>query len=179
MLHKNTVTSLEKYLERYPDENLQQLLEDTRENERIVTRENEEGHFTASGLVLCEDKLLLIFHKKLQKYLQPGGHLEDDNTLLDAALREVKEETGIDATPHSSQEEVPFYIDIQKIPANEKKNESEHLHFDCMFLFEAKNKNVTLQECEVEGYDWVSLEYPFKDAGLQNAAERIKKALRT
>ena len=56
------------------------------------------GHFTASGFVASPDRrcLLMIHHARLEKWLQPGGHIEpDDETLEAAARREVTEETGI------------------------------------------------------------------------------------
>ena len=56
------------------------------------------GHITASGLVLSPtgERVLLVFHNRLQLWLQPGGHVEPcDNDVLTTAVREVQEETGI------------------------------------------------------------------------------------
>ena len=49
----------------------------------------------ASCFVINDNKILLIFHKKFQKYIQPGGHIEDDEEPYETAIREVYEETGI------------------------------------------------------------------------------------
>ena len=46
-----------------------------------------------------EKELLVVYNKKVQKWLQPGGHSEGDETPLETATREVKEETGIDIIP--------------------------------------------------------------------------------
>lgn len=91
------------------------------------------GHFTASGFVLSPDgrSLLLIFHRKLQRWLQPGGHFEPtDVDHVAAARREVAEEVGLDTLELLS----PLYdLDVHLIPANPK--EGEHLHFDLRVLF--------------------------------------------
>ena len=58
-----------------------------------------EKHFTASVFLVTKErpkKVLLLFHKKQQSWLQPGGHIEQFENPVEAAIREVKEETGID-----------------------------------------------------------------------------------
>jgi 8-oxo-dGTP pyrophosphatase MutT (NUDIX family) len=90
-----------------------------------------EGHLTASGLVIDETrgKALLTFHKKLNRWLQLGGHCDGDANLPGSALRECEEESGIDGL---AIEPVPIDLDIHLIPA--RKNEPAHLHLDTRFL---------------------------------------------
>ena len=98
------------------------------------------GHFTASSFVLSPDKqqILLIFHKKLQRWLQPGGHVEPtDFSILDAARREVREEVGISNLSLLGDTHSIFDIDIHEIPAH--KTEAAHSHFDIRFAFCARN----------------------------------------
>jgi len=67
---------------------------------RLLTRECAPAHVTASGLVLSPDarQTCLVLHRKLQRWVQPGGHLEaGDVTVAGAAAREVLEETGLAA----------------------------------------------------------------------------------
>ncbi len=178
MLYQNTIQSLEKYVAKYPEKEIIDLLTLVKSHDKIIERENRSGHITVSGLVLYHNSLLLIFHKKLQRYLQPGGHLEGGSTLIQAAQREVLEETGIHTIPYTSEDTdlvVPIHIDIHTIPYSEKKNEPEHFHYDMMFLLIAQNTTINLQESEVSGYKWVDLNSPFEDTGIKNAVNKIRE----
>ncbi len=88
---------LNNYLGIYPQDTdkLVILRRQLNNNQDITSRKNFEGYITASGLVLSPDssKVLLIFHNKLEMFLQPGGHIEPEgNDLFESAKREVKEE---------------------------------------------------------------------------------------
>ncbi len=102
------------------------------------------GHFTASAFVLSpsRDQLLLIRHKKLGLWLQPGGHIEStDRDVLSAAMREVREETGLSELVV----EIPLFdLDVHQIPA--WQDTPAHLHHDVRVLLSA-------QELAVEGAD--------------------------
>lgn len=111
------------------------------------------GHFTASAFVVCPERrrVLLVHHAKLQRWLQPGGHVETgDQSLMSAAKREVAEETGVSAI-------VPlldgvFDIDIHAIP--ERPKEGPHQHFDVRYAFAASSAELVASQ-EVRGARWV------------------------
>ena len=93
----------------------------------------EPGHVTASAIVLTPDSqsVLLVYHERLERWLQPGGHLEpSDRSLTDAARREVLEETGIDLGDAAA---TLISLDVHEIPA--ARSEPPHLHHDFMFRF--------------------------------------------
>ncbi|MFN0244483.1 MAG: NUDIX hydrolase [Planctomycetota bacterium] len=89
------------------------------------------GHLTASALVVDarRERALLTFHKKLRRWLQLGGHCDGDANLAAAALREAREESGIDGLVIDP---APIDLDIHVIPA--RKDEPEHLHLDTRFV---------------------------------------------
>jgi 8-oxo-dGTP pyrophosphatase MutT (NUDIX family) len=95
------------------------------------------GHFTCSSFVVSPDRqsLLLIYHSKLNRWLQPGGHIEpDDVDVFAAARREVHEETGIESM-ELLDGPCLFDLDIHSIPSF--GDTSAHQHFDLRFLFQA------------------------------------------
>ncbi len=89
------------------------------------------GHLTASALVLDStgQRVLLTHHRKLERWLQLGGHCDGDANLAGVALREAVEEGGIEDLRIDPR---PVDLDIHSIPA--RPGEPEHLHLDCRFL---------------------------------------------
>lgn len=132
------ILQIDRYLTKYPDEmtRLTPLLNQINRKSNPFDRKTLPGHITASGIVMENDKLLMIFHPFLKKWLQPGGHLESGETPLQAAKRETLEETGVCCKLHKWHGEhcTPIDIDIHSIPENFKKLEPAHSHYDFRYL---------------------------------------------
>ena len=91
------------------------------------------GHFTGSALVVNADgsRVLLHHHRKLDRWLQFGGHCDGDEDILRVARREALEESGIEGLIVASAR--PFDIDIHEIPPH--GDEPAHFHHDVRFMF--------------------------------------------
>jgi len=136
------------------------------------------GHFTASSFVLSPDRasVLLIFHGKLQLWLQPGGHFDSsDPGVLEAARREVAEETGVVQMALGLPAGDLLDVDIHKIPAHPRRGEPEHEHFDIRFLFVAQSLNF-LAGSDAQAARWVELE-DVEDSGTDDSVRRAIRKL--
>lgn len=132
------------------------------------------GHVTCTSVVLSPDRgsVLLIWHKKLERWLLPGGHVEpEDGTVWAAARREVDEETGVKLDDRVVAALVN--VDVHGIPA--RGADPYHLHHDLIFGFVAADLAVRESEetpqvrwclageLEEAGVDWATL------AAVENA----------
>jgi 8-oxo-dGTP pyrophosphatase MutT (NUDIX family) len=151
-------TTIIAYLDQHPESKceLAVVLGLIDDGDELTSRKTLPGHVTAGAILVGPDnRVLHILHNATQKWLLPGGHLElSDNTLLQAAGRELAEEAGIPphaVTPHG---EIPLHIDIHPIDANPAKDEPAHQHFDFRFLFRTTADIGGLQTEEVSDAAW-------------------------
>ncbi len=125
-------------------------------NRDFWQRTNLAGHITGSAWVLSPDgeHVLLIHHKKLDRWLQPGGHVDaTDKTVADTALREATEECGLSGLTLLSN--LFFDVDVHEIP--ERGHEPTHFHYDLRFVFRAESMAVDANLLEVKNSRWVPL----------------------
>ncbi len=113
------------------------------------------GHVTGSAWIINKPRthVLLTHHAKLNKWLQPGGHADGEENVLNVALREAEEETGVKAFRLVLTG--IFDIDIHPIPA--RKDFVAHDHYDIRFLLEANMEEPLIITEESHDLAWVPL----------------------
>jgi 8-oxo-dGTP pyrophosphatase MutT (NUDIX family) len=114
------------------------------------------GHVTGSAWLLHPEhpEVLLTHHRKLNRWLQPGGHADGCPDVLAVAMREAQEESGITAIEQLTPT-MPLDLDIHEIPA--RPGEPAHLHYDVRFLLRATADSYVVSE-ESHDLAWVPLE---------------------
>jgi 8-oxo-dGTP pyrophosphatase MutT (NUDIX family) len=128
-----------------------------------------EGHVTGSAWIVDRERAhaLLTHHRKLNKWLQLGGHADGDPDILRVSLREAREESNLDSVRPVS--ERIFDVDIHAIPA--RGAEPAHLHYDVRFLLEADRAAPLVVSHESRALAWV----PFDAIAALNADESISR----
>lgn len=126
----------------------------------ILYRENIYAHFTASGWVLNQNhtKVLMVYHNIYQSFAWPGGHADGENDLLQTALREIREETGIKNVKPLSNE--IFSLEAICVNGHIKHNKyvGSHMHLNLTFLFEANEMDeLYIKTDENSAVKWIEL----------------------
>jgi 8-oxo-dGTP pyrophosphatase MutT (NUDIX family) len=157
VFRQNLLSLIQQYKNRFPGEvsmpeRLEQFVLD---NADCFQRSLLIGHVTGSAWILDKDreKTLLTHHRKLNKWLQPGGHADGDSLVSRVAMREAEEESGLEDLNLVSDE--IFDIDIHLIPA--RKNEPEHYHYDCRFLIQCTGDETYTVSDESHDLAWIPL----------------------
>ncbi|WP_405681169.1 NUDIX domain-containing protein [Streptomyces sp. NBC_00868] len=169
--------ALASYLERYPDEAelLSEPVKLLSSGENFASRRSFPMHVTVGALLVRGDsEVLLIEHRAYGVTLQPGGHLEPTDTkLIDAAVRELAEETGLDPGDVFPAHPDPVYVEYGRVPARPDKGEPDHYHLDIGYAFTTDHADVGhIQEAEVTGAAW----HPLADAE-RLVGQRITRAV--
>ncbi len=157
MLNRNDTYALlkeHKAADTQESKDLERAISLVGEQKYFWQADNGRSHITASCWILnpSMDSILLLHHRKLDRWLQPGGHIETaDMDWLGAALREAQEETGIKS--FKLLQEGIFDFDIHTIPARGKI--PEHGHYDARFLLQAQQPELTVSS-ESNDLRWCS-----------------------
>jgi 8-oxo-dGTP pyrophosphatase MutT (NUDIX family) len=137
-----------------------------------LSRANAEGHVTASAIVADPQTpaFLLIWHRKLGCWLQPGGHLEeDDASVFAAGLREAREETGIAVFGFPSDDRI-LDVDVHPIPAYGP--DPAHFHYDIRYLLTAPDTAACHSDTR-----WFTLPEALAAGADDSLARALRKAL--
>lgn len=144
------------YLTRYPDESttVDRIRAFVTRNPDCFRRQLLEGHITGSAWVVDKTmrRVLLTHHRKLGIWVQLGGHADGESDVAAVALREATEESGLQHLRLLSPD--LFDIDIHTIPA--RRDEPEHLHYDCRFLIQAEDEDYVVSS-ESHDLAWIEL----------------------
>lgn len=147
-----------------------------------------EKQFTASLILTTKTypkKVLLLHHKKLGTWVQIGGHIEHTENPIEALLREVMEETGLDVrhlfslgeeTQDSTELPLPRFLLEEKIPQH--TSHPAHFHIDLIYHREVDNElPISILEKEAHGAGWFRLEEALQLSLFENTKKMIKEVL--
>jgi len=158
---------------------LQRILDFVGRHDLPFDRRITEGHLTGSALVLSAegDRVLLLHHRKLDRWLQPGGHGDPGETTgEEVALREAREETGLEGLvlhPHAPR---PLDVDVHDIPA--RRDEPAHQHLDLRYLVVAPAKAEGTRSFEetndLRWFRWDEISGLGLDAGLTRLLDKAR-----
>lgn len=146
---------------------LARALEELRRLERPLDRHADPVHVTGSAIVVGPRGTVLHLHKRLRRWLQPGGHLEPGEWPADAALREATEETGLPLRPDGRGGAL-FHLDVHGAAAG-------HVHLDLRYLLVSEDVDPAPPPGESPEVRWFSVEEALAvaDEGLEGALLRL------
>lgn len=161
-------------------EDQSRMLALARSLEEPFSRSQAAAHFTGSAVVVdaAGERVCMVHHGKLHRWLQPGGHSEagDAGAMEATALREAREETGCRVRLHPRAPR-PLDVDVHRIP--ERKGEPAHDHLDVRYLVVAENPEVLAHDPnESAGAQWLSWDEALARADEAPLRRLLEKARR-
>lgn len=145
--------AFDDYLARYPEEGetVAAFAAFLASDPAVFERRHQAGHFTGSAWLVSADgaRALLTHHRKLDRWLQPGGHADGDADLARVALREAGEESGLTGLTVDAR---IFDLDAHRIPA--RGNEPKHWHYDVRYVVHATTSEDFVVSAESLALAW-------------------------
>ena len=156
------------------------MLDYMKNSSDYLTRENKVAHFTTSIWTVNKErtKTLMVYHNIYDSWSWIGGHADGEEDLASVALRELKEETGVDGALLLSND--IFSLEILTVDGHVKKGKyvPSHLHFNVTYLAEADEEQVlVINEEENKAVKWFSLGDVVKASSEPWMVERVYKKL--
>ena len=149
--------------------------------EDVLTRKNEFGHFTASSWAVNKDrtKVLMIYHNIYKSWTWTGGHADGESDLLKTAIRELKEETGVENVKVINDD--IFSLEIICVNGHIKNGKyvSSHVHLNLTYLLEVDEKEtLKIKKHENSGVKWINIEDIEKTSNEKWMKETVYKKLK-
>ena len=181
----NLKEKIEKYIPYNEQEEVDRelMLEYIDKFNDVLTRNNKMCHFTASNWIVNKErtKVLMVYHNIYDSWAWTGGHCDGEEDLLNVAIREAKEETGINSIRPLSEE--IFSLEILSVDSHIKNNKfiPAHVHLDFCFLLEAdENEKLKVKKDENSGVKWIDinkvLEYT-KETKMKPIYDKLNRKL--
>lgn len=177
MPHRQPLLNLiDRYSQLYPNEaaTVSRIQDFVGEQALCFQRQLAMGHITGSAWLIDKagQRVLLTHHRKLNIWVQLGGHADGEADVARVAMSEAEEESGLPDLRLVSPD--IFDIDIHAIPA--RGDEAEHWHYDCRFLVQAAGDDAYVVSDESHDLAWVELA---DVAGLSNEASLLRMVAKT
>lgn len=176
-MHRRPLESLlESYVPSGPidAEARERILRFVRAHDDCFERTLLEGHVTGSAWIVnrSRTRCLLTHHRKLERWLQLGGHADGQTDIFEVAMREAVEESGLTSLRTAST--AIFDCDVHPIPA--RRTEPRHFHYDVRFLLEADDAEPLVVSEESKELAWVALD---DVAGLESDESVMRMVAKT
>ena len=157
MSAENLIELLRVYQNTYPQESptAERYIDFVESHGDCFERTQLSGHVTGSAWLVNTHgtHVLLTHHRKLNRWLQLGGHADGHSNVLEVALNEAREESGIQQI-HALDEQL-FDIDIHEIPG--RKNEPAHFHYDARFALQVSGSDIFSVSDESHALEWIEI----------------------
>ena len=149
---------------------LRNMIRFIEEEEECFLRQLQKGHLTGSAWITDQQNssVVLVHHRKLDRWLQPGGHADGITDIYEVALKEAMEETGLQGLQSSRK---IFDVDIHLIPANSK--DPAHFHYDIRYHFIAPSESTLIVSPESHEVSWVPVNHVEKHSGSEPSILRM------
>ena len=155
---------------------IQQIATLVKRHPDIFSRACQVGHITASAIIVdqCSRRTLLHFHKRLARWLQVGGHADEETDIAQVALREAREETGLPDLAHHppGSAPTPLDCDLHRIPQH--GDTPAHLHLDFRFALTTRQPHALAPAPgESRRFRWLSFDEALAMDGLDASLRRL------
>ena len=161
-------------------EDKEEILRQMEQADHILTRDNRNAHITVSAWIMDRDrkKVLMAYHNLYQSWAWLGGHADGDADLKAVALKEIREESGLESVRFVTED--IFSLEILTVDGHEKRGSyvPSHLHLNVSYLLETDEEEVLrIKPDENSGVRWFSLEEALAACSEPWMIERVYKKL--